>query len=151
MLLAKPEVLFRSWPGMQHHCWETGKIDLLVLPFLATYDPRVWLVCLGTLPVTFSWTFQALFMACPWRSQASVPHQLQLSSLWGMLKSSADILPLAAAYPLKNLPWEPTSHGSFHCLAVLDRPVLNILYCFLRVTAKFSKHSVWSTNEYVRV
>lgn len=64
-----------------------------------------------------------------------------------MLRSSAEMLVLAAACPLKNLPWEPTSHGSFHCLAVPDRWLLKIIYCFLTVVAKFCKHSLWSTNE----
>lgn len=40
-------------------------MDLLVLPFLATYDAHVWLVCLGALLVTASWTFLALCLACP--------------------------------------------------------------------------------------
>lgn len=34
MLLAKPVVVFKSQPEMQHHCWGKGKINVLLLPFL---------------------------------------------------------------------------------------------------------------------
>lgn len=149
MLLAKPEVLFKSWPEMQHHCWEKGKMDLSALPFLATYDPCVWLVCLGTLqrlPVGHS---GFCVSHVPEDLEPASLIQLQLSSLCGMLKSSAEMLALAATRPLKNLPREPASHGSFHCLAVPDRRLLNLLCCFLTVKAKFCKHSFWSTNECV--
>lgn len=97
VLLAKPVVLFKSWPEVQCHWWGEGENRYIVLPFLATYDPCVWITyvkehcndCKSDIPGSMCGTSLEVLTQSPCFRQ--VLTQLQFSSLFWMLKSSAEI------------------------------------------------------------